>query len=133
MKLSHVAIACPQIQSVASKLKAIELEIEKTVEIATEGVRAAFIPVEVSSEFRIELLESTSKDSAIHRFLETRPKGGLHHLSFEVDNIETWKGRLDAAGIEVVSPGIRQAARGRALFIHPREMGGVLVELEEKF
>jgi len=52
-------------------------------------------------------------------------------LSFEVKGLEKWEATLKEAGVEVLPPGIRKAARGRALFIHPKSMGGVLVELEE--
>ena len=89
------------------------------------------IPIAVSDDLRIELLEPTSSDSPISRFLAKRPDGGLHHLSFEVTQIEKWHEALVTQGLEVLPPGIRKAARGRALFIHPKFMGGVLVELEE--
>jgi methylmalonyl-CoA/ethylmalonyl-CoA epimerase len=94
-------------------------------------VRAAMIPVEVSEHLRIELLEPTSDDSPISKFLAKRSAGGIHHLSFEVKDLERWLETLKAEGIEVLPPGIRRAARGRALFIHPKCVGGVLVELEE--
>ncbi len=89
------------------------------------------IPFEVSPHLRIELLEATSPDSPITKFLSKRPDGGLHHLCFEVSGLEAWKTKLEAAGLEVLPPGIRKAARGKAFFIHPKCMGGVLVELEE--
>lgn len=131
MKLSHIAIACPQIQAVAERLKKLSLKIEKTHDVPTERVRAAMIPVEVSDEFRIELLEPTTPDSPIAKFLSKRTEGGLHHVSFEVDDIRKWHELLKKESIEVIAPGIRKAARGEALFIHPKQMGGVLVELEQ--
>lgn len=131
LELSHLAIACPKISDVLSKLQALALELESEKEVPTEKVRAAFVPVAVSADFRIELLEPTSKDSPISKFLEKRVSGGLHHISFEVDELDQWYSRLTREKIEVLPPGIRKAARGRALFIHPRSMGGVLVELEE--
>jgi methylmalonyl-CoA/ethylmalonyl-CoA epimerase len=63
--------------------------------------------------------------------LEKRPAGGLHHLSFSVDNLEAWSKKLEKAGFTILPPGIRKAARGRALFIHPKDIAGVLIELEE--
>lgn len=131
VKLSHIALACPQIETVAQQLKTLSLQVAELHEVPTEKVKAAMLPVEVSSELRIELLEPTSQDSAIAKFLTKRPGGGLHHLSFEVEGLEAWYDVLVRAGLEVLQPGIRKAARGRALFIHPRCMGGVLVELEE--
>jgi len=131
IELSHVAIAVPKIEAILEKLKTLSLELEETHDVPSEKVKAGMIPVGVSSEFRIELLEPTDETSPISKFLEKRPKGGLHHLSFEVSGIQNWKQKLEAAGIEILPPGIRKAARGQALFIHPKEMGGVLVELEE--
>lgn len=131
MKLSHIAIACPQIVQVANRLKTLGLVIKERHEVPSEKVSAAMIPVETSEELRIELLEPTSPDSPVSKFLTRRPQGGLHHLSFEVDNIKAWYDALITQGIEVLPPGIRKAARGSALFIHPKEMGGCLVELEQ--
>jgi len=131
VKLSHIALASPQILKIAAKLKALALQVETIHEVPSEKVKAAMVPVEVSEDFRIELLEPTAPDSPIAKFLAKRPDGGMHHISFEVENLESWKTTLENAGMEILPPGIRKAARGRALFIHPRSLGGVLVELEE--
>ncbi|MCB0404098.1 MAG: VOC family protein [Bdellovibrionales bacterium] len=131
LKLSHVAIAVPEIRQIAERLKALALQVAETHHVETEKVVAAMIPVEVSSEFRIELLEPSESGSALAKFLEKRPAGGMHHLSFEVSNLQEWKKVLEKNGFEILPPGIRKAARGMALFIHPRSIGGVLVELEE--
>lgn len=131
VRLSHIALACPEIAAVASHLKVLALEVESTHEVPSEKVKAAMLPVQVSNDLRIELLEPTSSDSPISKFLAKRPQGGLHHLAFEVTKLEEWQKILEAKGMEVLAPGIRRAARGRALFIHPKCMGGVLVELEE--
>ena len=131
ISLSHVAIACPEIKAIAERLSALNMQIEKEHVIPTEKVKAAMIPVAVSEHFRLELLEPTSPDSPISKFLAKNPKGGVHHLSFEVKQIEKWKTTLEKSGFEIIAPGIRNAARGKALFIHPKSFGGVLVELEE--
>ncbi len=131
LRLSHIAIACPAIDAVAAKLGALSLEVAETHVVPTEKVRAAMMPVEVSEHLRIELLEPTDAESPIAKFLAKRPGGGVHHLSFEVTRIESWLETLRTRGVEVLPPGIRSAARGKALFIHPKSMGGVLVELEE--
>ena len=89
------------------------------------------LPVGVSDKFCLELLEPTSETSPIARFLEKRPNGGIHHMSFEVEDLEGWVTALEQKGVEILPPGIRKAARGKAIFIHPHSMGGVLVELEE--
>ena len=131
LSLSHIAIACPSMDAVVKRLKTLSLKVESTHEVPTEKVKAAFIPTEVSPHFRLELVEPTSPESPIAKFLGTRPNGGLHHICFAVEDLDGWKRVLDADGIEILPPGIRPAARGRALFIHPSHMAGVLIELEE--
>jgi methylmalonyl-CoA/ethylmalonyl-CoA epimerase len=130
-RLSHIALATPKIEELARRLKMLSLEVESSHEVPTEKVHAAFLPLEISEHFRLELLEPTSPDSPISKFLAKRPGGGMHHLCFEVSKLEKWEDQLTKQGFEVLPPGIRKAARGRALFIHPKSMGGVLVELEE--
>src|SRR5688572_12760850 len=105
--------------------------MEHVHEVPTEKVRAAMLHMEASAHLRLELLEPTSTDSPISKFLEKRPKGGIHHLCFEVKELEKWKAVLESKSIPVLPPGIRKAARGRALFVDPRAMEGVLIELEE--
>ena len=131
LELSHIAIASPEVEALAKRLATLCMEIEEDHDVPTEKVRAAMLPVGVSEHFRVELLEPTADDSPIAKFLEKRPKGGIHHVCFCVTDLPKWLAKLEEAGIEVLPPGIRPAARGKALFIHPRSMGGVLVELEE--
>jgi methylmalonyl-CoA/ethylmalonyl-CoA epimerase len=131
IKLSHIAWASSTIEEVAKKLKTIGLAIDETHHVPSEKVKAAMVPCEISEHFRIELLEPTEKDSPIAKFLEKKPQGGLHHLCFEVTKIEEWHKKLLENGFEILPPGIRKAARGKALFIHPKSISGVLVELEE--
>lgn len=131
IKLSHIAIACPQIQEVAKKLQVISLEIKGEHDVPTEKVRVAMLPLQVSPKVCIELLEPQTHDSPISKFLEKKPQGGIHHLSFEVTELEKWVKKIEKSGMTILPPGIRKAARGRALFIHPKSFGGILVELEE--
>lgn len=131
MRLSHIAIASAQIDTILRQLKVLSLKVSEMHEVPTEKVRAAMIPVEISDDFRIEILEPTGDTSPIARFLEKRPHGGLHHLCFEVEDLDRWPVVLKEAGLEILPPGIRPGARGRALFLHPKSMGGVLVELEQ--
>jgi methylmalonyl-CoA/ethylmalonyl-CoA epimerase len=131
VRLSHIALACPEISEIAGKLEALSLSISETHDVPTEKVKAAMIPLKVSPHFCLEALEPLSSDSPISKFLEKKPQGGIHHLSFEVENLEKWEKKLKEAGLEILPPGIRKAARGKALFIHPKSFSGVLVELEE--
>ncbi len=131
LKLSHIAIATPKIEDVMKQLHVLHLKVEHTHDVPSEKVKAAMVPVGFSDHFRIELLEPTQSDSPIAKFLEKKPSGGLHHLCFEVTDLERWKQVIESSGMQVLPPGIRKAARGKALFIHPKSIGGVLVELEE--
>ena len=129
--LSHIAIACPELEKIAAKLQTLSLEIESFHDVTSEKVKVGMVPVAVSNEFRIELLEPTSDDSPIKKFLLKKPEGGIHHICFEVNEIEKWEVLLCQKGFEVLPPGIRKGARGKVLFIHPKSLGGVLTELEE--
>lgn len=131
VKLSHIAIACPEIQRIVDKFQALEIEVAQVHDVPSESVKAAMLPISVSSEICIEILEPLQSDSPISKFLEKKPQGGVHHLSFEVTQLDRWKEKLEGHGFIILPPGIRKAARGRALFIHPKCFGGVLVELEE--
>ena len=98
-------------------------------DLSNEKVRIAFLPV---GETRLELLEPTADDSPIARFLERRGEG-IHHLCFQVDDIEAALERFKKAGVALVDEKPRAGAGGtRVAFIHPRGMAGVLVELVEK-
>lgn len=131
VRLSHIAVACPEIKEIAKKLEALSLTLAEVHEVPTEKVKAGMVPLQVSDQFCLEALEPLSTDSPISKFLEKKPQGGIHHLSFEVEHLEKWEKKLKEAGLEILPPGIRKAARGRALFIHPKSFAGVLVELEE--
>lgn len=81
---------------------------------------------------KIELLEATSLDSPIAKFIEKRGKG-IHHICLQVDNIQQAIEELTEAGVELIDKIPRVSAEGLLIsFIHPRSTGGVLVELAEK-
>jgi GTPase len=97
-------------------------------EVKGEKVRLALLP---AGRTRIELMEPTSADSPVARFLEKRG-GGVHHICFEVEDLEPLLARLRAAGLTIAGAGGRPGAEGsRIAFVHPRDTGGVLVELRE--
>src|SRR6185503_4663188 len=100
-----------------------------TEEVETEGVRAAFLP---AGRTRIELLEPSREDATLARHLERRGEG-VHHLCFEVNDLDASLRRLEAAGHEVVGGGARPGAEGsRVAFLHPGKTGGVLIELRTR-
>jgi methylmalonyl-CoA/ethylmalonyl-CoA epimerase len=93
----------------------------------TDGVRIAFLPV---GESNIELVEPTTTDTGVARFLDSRGEG-FHHVCFEVDDIAAELARMAGAGIELIDSAPRRGAEGPVAFIHPRSCHGVLVELIE--
>ena len=105
------------------------LEVEMQEEVASQRVRAHFIPV---GESAIELLEATASDSAIAKYIEKRGPG-LHHITLRVDDIRAVLDQLKARGVRLVDQEPRPGAEGSLVaFIHPSAADGVLVELKQK-
>jgi len=129
-RLDHVGVAVRSLEDALAPYETgLGLRVAEIQEVPTEKVRVAFLPV---GETRLELLEPTAHDSPIARFLERRGEG-IHHLCFQVDDIESALLRLKKAGVELVDEKPRAGAGGsRVAFVHPRGMAGVLVELVEK-
>ncbi len=129
-KISHIAIAVKNIEEVRNFYEEIlGLRIEKIEEIPERKVKVAFIPI---GETRIELVEPMSDDSPVKKFLEERG-GGIHHISFEVKEIEKEIIRLKEKGIRLTSEKPERGAEGNLVcFIHPKSTYGVLIELNEK-
>ena len=129
-RLDHVGVAVRSLEdALAPYENGLGLTVTEIEEVPSEKVRIAFLPV---GETRLELLEPTADDSPIARFLERRGEG-IHHLCFQVDDIEAALERFKKAGVALVDEKPRAGAGGtRVAFIHPRGMAGVLVELVEK-
>ncbi len=128
--LSHVAIAVPDIAAAAAALeKRLGIKSGPVHENVAQGVRLAYIDL---GNARIELISPLSPDSPVAKFLERNPAGGLHHVCFNVGDVE-------AAVAAAVGAGARQAGKtgqnvhgDRIAFLNPKELLGALVELEEK-
>jgi methylmalonyl-CoA epimerase len=130
MKINHLGIAT---KSIAEALKfwqdSLGLENIHTEEVEEQKVRVAMLPI---GESRIELLEPTSEDSPISKFLEKRG-GGIHHIAVEVEDIEAALAKLKATGARLIDETPRIGAEGCLIaFIHPAATGGVLLELTQK-
>lgn len=127
-KVDHIGIAVRSIEEARRFYEALGLEVTTIEEVPQEGVRVAMIPC---GETRIELLEATSPDSPIARFLERRGPG-VHHVCFASTDVGGDGEALRAAGIELVRPEPTAGAGGsRVQFVHPKSASGVLVELAE--
>jgi len=126
-RVNHVAIAVKDIDAaLVFWRQKLGLELDHIEEIALEGVKIAFLPV---GESAIELIEPLGDDSAVARYLEKRG-AGIHHLCFEVDDIENALADLKAKGVQLINQQPRRGKDGRLYaFIHPKSASGVLVEL----
>jgi LAO/AO transport system kinase len=128
--LDHVGIAVQDIdKSLAFFRDALGLDVELPEEVASQRVRAHFIPVGESS---IELLEATASDSAIAKYVEKRGPG-IHHITLRVGDLRAVLDQLKARGVRLVDQEPRPGAEGSLIaFIHPSAAHGVLVELTQK-
>ena len=128
--LDHIGIAVRDLStSLVFYRDALGLEIEDVEEVASQHVRAQFVPV---GGARLELLEATSPQSAIARSIEKRGPG-MHHLTFRVDDIAAVLASLKARGVRLIDEVPRSGADGSLVaFIHPSAAHGVLVELTER-
>jgi len=127
MKISHLGIATKGIDEALKFWQdALGLENIHAEEVAEQKVRVAMLPI---GETRIELLEATSEDSPIAKFIEKRG-GGIHHIAVEVENIEESLAKLKAEGARLIDEHPRVGAEGCLIaFVHPSSTGGVLLEL----
>jgi methylmalonyl-CoA/ethylmalonyl-CoA epimerase len=129
--LSHISIVVPDLEVAAKMLAArYGLTTGERMLNAEQGVRLAYVDLPGA---KIELMEPSRPDSPVGKFLERNPNGGIHHLSLNVDSVETTVGSLRDKGVRVLGDGKPQhnVAGGRIAFIHPADFLGALVELEE--
>ncbi|MFO7694340.1 MAG: methylmalonyl-CoA epimerase [Vicinamibacterales bacterium] len=128
--LDHIGIAVGDLsQALAFYRDALGLDVAPVEEVPSQRVRAHFIPV---GEAAIELLEPTSPDSPIAKFIEKRGPG-VHHVTLRVDDIRETLGRLKARGVRLIDETPREGAEGALVaFVHPASTHGVLVELKQR-
>lgn len=130
MKINHLGIATKGIDE-ALKFwgDALGLENVHTEVVEDQKVRVAMLPI---GESRIELLEPTSEDSPISKFLEKRG-GGIHHIAVEVKDIEASLRKLKEQGMRLIDESPRIGAQGCLVaFVHPSSANGVLLELVQQ-
>ena len=127
--INHVAVVVEDLEvALAFWQTALGIPLQRTEDNADEAVRIAFLPLGGSE---IELLQPTTPDSGIAKYLDRRGPG-LHHLCLAVEDIEATLQRLQAHQIELINETPRTRPDGtRYAFIHPKSTGGVLVELYE--
>ncbi len=130
-RIDHVAIIVRNIeQALAFYRDTLGIEPSEIKEVPTEQVRIAFLPLGGPGGSEIELVEPSSTNTSLLKFLEKRGEG-LHHICLEVENIEAALVELQEKDVPVLDQTPRTAAEGRAIFIHPKGTNGVLLELLE--
>ncbi|KAI9101185.1 Glyoxalase/Bleomycin resistance protein/Dihydroxybiphenyl dioxygenase [Phlyctochytrium arcticum] len=129
--LNHVAIAVPDIdKSAAFYRDVLGASISKKEALPDHGVYTVFINL---GNTKIELLHPYGKDSPIENFLKKKPDGGIHHICIECDDIKAAMKDLKAKKIRTLADEPKIGAHGKpVVFLHPKDCGGVLVELEQR-
>jgi methylmalonyl-CoA epimerase len=127
-KLDHLGIAVTSLKSAKQIYEKLGLSVSEPEEVPAEKVRLVMIPV---GQTRLELLEPTSDDSAIAKFIGKRGEG-LHHVCLRVPDLTAAVQKLKFDGVRLISEEIKAGAGGhRYVFVHPSSAGGVLLELVE--
>ncbi len=128
-KIDHLGIAVRSIDDTLGIYRALGLSESGREEVASQKVITAFLPV---GESHIELLQPTSADSPVGKFLEKRGEG-IHHVCFAVENLEAALADLSRKGFRLIHTAPVPGAGGkRVAFLHPEAGRGVLIELAEK-
>ena len=130
MKIHHVGIAVRSLDEAATRFGSLlGLERGRRYDLPEWQVSALFLPV---GENNLELLEPHGEDSSVAKFLARRGEG-LHHICFEVDDIEVSLRELERQGAQLIDRKPRQGAGGHLVaFVHPKSSHGVLVELKQR-
>jgi methylmalonyl-CoA/ethylmalonyl-CoA epimerase len=126
-KIEHIGIAVKDLKA-ANNLysKLLNTSPYKMEEVESENVNTSFFQV---GESKIELLEGTSPDSPISKFIDKRGEG-VHHIAFEVDDIEKEITRLTKEGFQMIHEKPKEGADNKLIaFLHPKSSNGVLIEL----
>ena len=128
-KIDHIGIAVPALDSAVAQYRALGFPLDGIEAVPSQKVNTAFFPI---GESHIELLEPSSEDSVIAKFLNKRGPG-IHHICIEVDDIEAAMAEYREAGVCLVNEQPTIGAGGhRVAFIHPKSASGVLLELLER-
>jgi len=127
LRINHLGIASKTLEDAMARMERLfGMEVEHIEEVPDQRVKTAFFPVGPST---LEYLEATDPDSPVGKFLEKKGPG-IHHMAFEVDDVDQAVQELLAKGVRMIDQAPRAGAHGcRIAFIHPAETGGVLMEL----
>jgi methylmalonyl-CoA/ethylmalonyl-CoA epimerase len=131
VRIDHIGIAVKNLDEAVKFYKdVLGLELEDIEEVPEENVRVAMFRV---GETYIELLQGTTQDSAISKFIEKRGEG-IHHIAIRVDDVDRSTEVLKSRGAVLVYDKTRLVSKGsrKINFVHPKSTGGVLLELVER-
>ena len=130
-RLNHVAIAVPDLAAASAMYRdTLGAVVSEPVNLPEHGVTTVFVEL---SNTKIELLAELGPDSPITRFLERNPGGGVHHVCYEVEDLEAACVHLKSRGARVLGDGRPKigAHDKPVVFLHPKDFSGTLVELEQ--
>jgi methylmalonyl-CoA/ethylmalonyl-CoA epimerase len=129
-RLNHVAIVVPDLEQAARVYRdTLGANVSAALELPEHGVTTIFVELENT---KIELLHPLDASSPIAKFLERNPSGGMHHVCYEVEDIEAAAGVLTEQGARVLNAEPIIGAHGKpVIFLHPKDFCGTLVELEQ--
>jgi methylmalonyl-CoA/ethylmalonyl-CoA epimerase len=130
-RLNHVAIAVPKLSEAAALYaNALGAQVSDPLPHPEHGVTVVFVTL---ANTKVELLEPLGEQSPIAAFLERNPSGGIHHICYEVEDIEAARAKLHSAGVRVLGDGKpKLGAHGKpVLFLHPKDFNGALIEIEQ--
>ncbi|PKN18459.1 MAG: methylmalonyl-CoA epimerase [Deltaproteobacteria bacterium HGW-Deltaproteobacteria-6] len=129
LKVDHIGIAVKNLAESAKFYEMLGIKSTGVEEVAEQKVKVSFFPV---GDSEIELLESTSQDGPIAKYIEKNGEG-IQHMALRVDNIEAALAELKARGVRLIDEKPRYGAGGaRIAFVHPKSTGGILLELSER-
>ena len=130
--LNHIAIVVPDLEEAALKYKqTLGAEVSEQQELIEHGVTLVFVQL---ANTKIELLHPLGANSPIGSFLERNPAGGIHHVCYEVNDINEAANILQDKGAKILGDGKPKiGAHGKpVLFLHPKDFFGTLIELEQR-
>ena len=128
-RLNHVAIAVPDLESaMALYREKLGAKVSEPLDQPDHGVTVVFIEL---PNTKVELLYPLGDNSPIKNFLDKNPKGGIHHVCYEVDDVNAAKDVLAGTGVRVLGEPKIGAHNNPVIFLHPGDFNGTLVELEQ--
>jgi methylmalonyl-CoA/ethylmalonyl-CoA epimerase len=130
LKIEHVAIAVDDLEAAVTHYSDVwGLEVSHRERVADQGVEEVMLRI---GDTFLQLLGATGPDTTVGRFLERRGEG-LHHIAYEVDDLEATLASLKAKGVEMIDDEPRLGGRGHMVaFVHPKSNHGLLVELIQR-